>query len=220
VVFHRVKAFPTAEQAAAGVGSAGVVKIDTGSGQSIAVFDDWTQITLDQVGRQLCAASSDPTKACALVCYDVLMLSVSLCVCVSVCLCVCVSVCLCVCVCVCLSVCLSALQPPLTSCRALLDPQIFASLDMDGDGLISFPEFALMLRRVGMHDLTDDDARRLFAAVDNNTTGSIDYAEFLSAFRVKVQGRTSNRSHGWEAAIVEKVSRVCCSQLLAWVMVV
>ena len=60
VVFQRNK-LPSSDEAGAGSGSA-VVKVDTGGGLSIAVFDDWTQIHLDKIGQALFTAASEPTQ--------------------------------------------------------------------------------------------------------------------------------------------------------------
>ena len=85
-------------------------------------------------------------------------------------------------------------------------------MDTDRDGLVSFDEFSSMLARLGvLESLSSDDCTRLFQAIDANHTGSIDYAEFLSAFRIKVAGRGSHTARvlGWETAVVEKVGAWC-----------
>ena len=53
----------------------------------------------------------------------------------------------------------------------------FRQVDRDGNGLIDFEEFRLMLKKMGMHR-SGDVMAHAFKAIDSNTSGYIDLPEF------------------------------------------
>lgn len=77
--------------------------------------------------------------------------------------------------------------------------ELFRSFDKDGDGFISFSEFQQAMLQLGGHATSSQDqAERvsqmlldLAAWVDRNDSGTINYMEFCSAFRIGVHERQS-----------------------------
>ncbi|KAG5183282.1 hypothetical protein JKP88DRAFT_241452 [Tribonema minus] len=63
--------------------------------------------------------------------------------------------------------------------RKLASLQVFDKMDADGDGHLSAAEFRRGLRQQGLGAyLNDRDMRRIFNAFDQDSNGSVDYAEF------------------------------------------
>merc|ERR1712113_737461 len=59
--------------------------------------------------------------------------------------------------------------------------QIFAELDADNDGILSFQELQMGLKRADVDDLPARDLRGLARDMDTDDSGGVDYTEFLAA---------------------------------------
>ena len=62
---------------------------------------------------------------------------------------------------------------------------IFKTIDKNGNGLISLDEMITGMSefaKLGVTNLSDKDAKRLFDAIDVDNSGEIDYTEFIASF--------------------------------------
>lgn len=62
-------------------------------------------------------------------------------------------------------------------------PAVFSRIDLDGDGLLSFIEFEGALRELKM-TFTPEEVKRLVTVIDTNHSGSVNYVEFVQAFKI------------------------------------
>lgn len=62
-------------------------------------------------------------------------------------------------------------------------PAIFAAIDTNGDGLLSPEEFQSALSKLDL-GFTKSEIENITKAVDSNSSGSINYLEFVSAFKI------------------------------------
>jgi protein phosphatase len=88
--------------------------------------------------------------------------------------------------------------------------EAFAKFDVDGSGEISREEFVEALNALGF-TLNEDDALRIFAAVDHADSQSISYLEFINAFAVDDTGMNSNsmkNRSSWQDSIIQMVANV------------
>lgn len=70
-------------------------------------------------------------------------------------------------------------------------PAVFAKIDTDGDGLLSEIEFLGALKSLNL-GFSDDEGKKLLAVVDVNNSGSINYLEFVQAFKVAESSNLSS----------------------------
>ena len=86
-------------------------------------------------------------------------------------------------------------------------PQVFADIDTDGDGVLSENEFYKALKKLTMDPpLKREEIQRLMKAMDANETGSVNYLEFLSAFKIEDRvEKSSGEKVGWQQAIIEQI---------------
>ena len=62
---------------------------------------------------------------------------------------------------------------------------IFKTIDKNGNGLISLDEMIQGMAefgKLGVTNLKEKDAKRLFEAIDVDKSGEIDYTEFIASF--------------------------------------
>lgn len=64
--------------------------------------------------------------------------------------------------------------------RILLYREVFDALDLNGGNSIDSNELRLGMKAAGRNDITDDQFKKLWRAVDNDNSGGIDFSEFLS----------------------------------------
>ncbi len=100
--------------------------------------------------------------------------------------------------------------------------ELFRSFDKDGDGFVSFSEFQQAMLQLGGHATSaPDQAERvsqmlldLAAWVDRNDSGTINYMEFCSAFRIGVhESQSKAASHGTN--LIDQIVEQLCSLLHA-----
>jgi Ca2+-binding EF-hand superfamily protein len=88
--------------------------------------------------------------------------------------------------------------------------EAFAKFDVDSSGEISKEEFIEALDGLGL-TLSDEDALRIFAAIDHANSQQISYLEFVNAFNVDDTGMINknmiNRS-SWQDSIIQMVANV------------
>ena len=88
--------------------------------------------------------------------------------------------------------------------------EAFAKFDVDSSGEISKEEFIEALGGLGL-TLSNEDALRIFAAIDHANSQQISYLEFVNAFNVDDTGMINknmiNRS-SWQDSIIQMVANV------------
>jgi protein phosphatase len=83
--------------------------------------------------------------------------------------------------------------------------QVFKEFDKDGNGKLTYGEFSVALRKLGMPDSYRKKQRyKLAEWIDHNKNGFIEYQEFIEAFKVT---DSSSASTLWRERMVERMSR-------------
>lgn len=91
--------------------------------------------------------------------------------------------------------------------------RVFAKIDSNNDGELSPEEFANALDSMALDPpFTPEESRKLLLAMDTTSSGSVNYLEFLNAFKVADTG-SGGRSTGmdgsnWQRAVIEQVVHV------------
>ena len=70
--------------------------------------------------------------------------------------------------------------------------EVFAALDLNAGSSIDSNELRLGMKAAGRNDVTDEQFRKLWRAVDRDNSGGIDFAEFLS-FMMSLRQTTTNQ---------------------------
>eukprot|EP01138_Halocafeteria_seosinensis_P003117 gb/GECG01003186.1/.p1 GENE.gb/GECG01003186.1/~~gb/GECG01003186.1/.p1 ORF type:complete len:953 (+),score=133.80 gb/GECG01003186.1/:1-2859(+) len=86
-------------------------------------------------------------------------------------------------------------------------PQVFSDIDTDADGVLSENEFYKALKKLSFDPpLSREEVKRLVTAMDANESGSVNYLEFISAFKVEDRAQ---KEHGekaeWQRALIEQI---------------
>ncbi len=91
--------------------------------------------------------------------------------------------------------------------------RVFAKIDVNNDGELSPDEFKGALDRLDLETpFTDEEAKRILLAMDTTDSGSVNYLEFLNAFKVADTGSsgksTGMNGNNWQRAVIEQVVHV------------
>jgi hypothetical protein len=83
---------------------------------------------------------------------------------------------------------------------------LFKKLDADGDGHLSYEEFATGLRKLGCQ-ITDEESRYLMDALDIDQDGKLQLEEFVSTMKAEFELTGDELSPGRESKEFEKIRR-------------
>lgn len=87
---------------------------------------------------------------------------------------------------------------------------LFTEFDTNGDGVLQDNEFYAALRKLGM-DMTSDEQASVMAAVDIDQGNTIDYKEFVAAFRVQDSAEAKQLALGnltWQQSVLQQMANV------------
>eukprot|EP01029_Cantina_marsupialis_P027812 TRINITY_DN774033_c0_g1_i1.p1 TRINITY_DN774033_c0_g1~~TRINITY_DN774033_c0_g1_i1.p1 ORF type:complete len:845 (-),score=296.42 TRINITY_DN774033_c0_g1_i1:323-2857(-) len=86
----------------------------------------------------------------------------------------------------------------------------FAAFDVNKDGQISTEEFTTALKQLGL-TFSPEQTQRIIEFVDKDNSGTIEYEEFVSAFKVTDVGigtRNKTTDRNWQRVVVQQISNV------------
>jgi len=87
--------------------------------------------------------------------------------------------------------------------------QLFSDMDTNGDGTVSVQEFSNALRNLELR-FSKLEMRKIIAAIDANSSGMIDYVEFVAAFKVEdtlQEGTKTSKSRAKRSKVAATGSR-------------
>ena len=91
--------------------------------------------------------------------------------------------------------------------------EVFAALDLNAGNSIDSNELRLGMKAAGRSDVTDEQFRKLWRAVDRDNSGGIDFAEFLS-FMMSLRKTTTNQLHSHVSGDSSEDQKVVASNTL------